>query len=421
MRFCLLLPVAASMLVASMSAQRVVEGPEPNASVLTATVVACGEEAAGGLGTVSDEDWYRIVLIATSDLRVATAPGVAPAVRDTVVALLDDTGGPLQQSDDGVETGWYSELYAAGLPAGVYYVAVTAGANAVPGNYVLDVRCGVPQPLSSPPVTNEAAENNDPRTGGVATSAIVPMRGSGALSATGVDGDWDFWRVLVFGDSVLQVRLDATAQLSGSPAQDPVLYLFDAASPPNLVAGPFYASDRDAWDQVLEVRVSGGIHNFAVRGADGSLPGGYLLDVTATPAASGTVFTGGCSGRTLSLATAQTGPGAPLVRERPRLGTSYSVDGSSLGANGYCFHVIGLQPQFVDLTPFGAVGCALEVVYVDTVFQFADVLGNATWTIPVPDTATLLGTQLHSQIAVLDLSNALGITTSNRVAATIGG
>ena len=38
----------------------------------------------------------------------------------------------------------------------------------------------------------------------------------------------------------------------------------------------------------------------------------------------------------------------------------------------------------------------------------------------VPDSVNLLGTTVHSQAAVLDLSNPLGITISNRVAATIG-
>ena len=181
------------------------------------------------------------------------------------------------------------------------------------------------------------------------------------------------------------------------------------------------SSARDAWDQQLEVRLTGGIHHFAVRGAEGSQPGGYLLDVTATAAAGATVFSGGCGGRALSLGEAQVGPGAPLVRERPRLGTSYSLDGSSLGAGGYCFHVLGLQGTFLDLTPFGAPGCALEVDFDDTVFQFADAAGDATWTLPVPDAPILIGTQLHSQIAVLDLSNALGVTISNRAVATIGG
>ena len=413
--FCIALP----LLAGSVLGQRVAEGPEPNAGLASATSLACGAEAQGALSSASDEDWYRVVLQAGADLTIATAPGPGGAARDTVLTLLDDTGGPLQASDDGVGAGWYSELFAPGLAAGTYYVAVEGGPNAVAGSYLLDVRCRALAAAQSPPLAPEGPENNDPRTGGVATSVLAPSRCSGALQSTGRDGDWDFWRVLLFGDSVLHVRLDATAT-AAAPAEDPVLYVFDAATPPNLIAGPFFASDRDAWDQRLDVRVPGGLVQVAVRGVAGSQPGAYLLDLARSPAAAAVVFSGGCAGRTLEVATTAFGPGAPLVRETPQLGATYSLDGSSLGANGYCFHVVGVASTFVDLTPFGAVGCALEVNYVDTVFRFADAAGAASWTVPVPDTVALAGAQLHSQVAVLDLSNPLGVTTSNRVTATIG-
>ena len=82
--------------------------------------------------------------------------------------------------------------------------------------------------------------------------------------------------------------------------------------------------------------------------------------------------------------------------------------------------MLGLAPTALNLTPLGAPGCTLEVAYVDTGLQLADAFGFATWTIAVPDQVALLGTSLHSQAAVLDLSNPLGITISNRVASTIG-
>jgi hypothetical protein len=122
----------------------------------------------------------------------------------------------------------------------------------------------------------------------------------------------------------------------------------------------------------------------------------------------------------LGLPATSLSPGAPLSVESAFLGMSYSVEGSNLGSNGFAFHVVGLAPTFIDLTPFGAAGCALEVVYVATAFQFADVSGRAAWTFAVPDNSSLIGTTLHSQAAVLDLSNPLGITISNRVATTIG-
>jgi hypothetical protein len=110
----------------------------------------------------------------------------------------------------------------------------------------------------------------------------------------------------------------------------------------------------------------------------------------------------------------------PQVLEAAFLGTTYSIEGANLGNTGFAFHVIGLAATSINLTPFGAIGCTLEVSYLDTVFQFADAVGRATWTVFVPDNVSLLGTTLHSQAAVLDLSNPLGITISNRVATTIG-
>ena len=400
-------------------AQRVSEAPEPNSSTTTATTVACGIEAVGALSSVTDEDWYELVLTATADVCVTAGPGAGVEVRDTIVTLLDGTGGPLRQNDDCVQAGFYSELLAPALPPGTYFVAVTAGAQAVAGSYQLDISCRASATTSTPSTVTEGPENNDPRTGGTATSAIVPVRASGALQSTGVDGDWDFWKLLVFGDSVLRVTLEPTNSIPSGAAQDPVVYLYDDASPPNVVAGPFFASARDAWDQVLEFRVDGGVHHIAVRGAEGSQPGSYLLDVTSTTAAAGLVFSGGCGGRTLSLATSNFGPGAPLVREYPRLGTTYSVQGSNLGAGGYCYYAVGVQGQFVDLSPLGAPGCALEVVPIQVQFQFADASGDAAWSLPIPDSVSLVGAQLHSQVAVFDLSNPLGLTMSNRVVGLI--
>ena len=413
--------IAVSVLAPCGRSQRVNESPEPNASTTTATLLSCGEEAVGHLSSLLDEDWYEVTVPPGVELWVATGPGPGVAARDTVITLLDATGGPLRQSDDRVQAGWYSELHVTPLPAATYFIAVSAGAHAVSGSYQLDLACVAPPGFTgTPPVVVEGPENNDPLTGGNATGAIVPLRGTGALVSTGFDGDWDFWRVLVLGDAILRVRLAATATIGGGAADDPVVYLFDAATPPNVVAGPFYASDRGAWDQALDLRVDGGIHQVAVRGVEGSQPGSYLLDVTASPVAQGAVLAGGCSGRSLSLPTATHGPGTPRIAEYPRLGSTYTVAGSSLGALGYCFYAVGLQAQFVDLASLGAPGCALEVVPLYFRFKFADSLGQAAWSVTVPGALALLGTQLHSQVAVFDLSNALGITMSNRVYGVVG-
>lgn len=414
--------VLPSLLLASVvCGQRISEGVEPNESVATATPIACGQEAVGELGSATDEDWYSFVLTAAADLSVSTGPGPGQTVRDTVVTLLDGTGGPLRQNDDGVRSGWYSELFVPQLQPGTYFVAVAAGQNAQTGSghsYQLDLTCRSVAAPPSPATLSEGPENNDPRTGGTATNGVVPVRCSGSLQTTGVGGDWDFWRLLVIGDSLVRIDFAPTGAVASGAAEDPVVLVYDAATPPNLVAGPFYASARDTWDQVLEFRLKGGLHQFAVRGMEGSQAGAYQFDVTATAAAAGLVFPGGCGGRTLSLSTTDYGPYTPLVREYPRFGSSYTVLGSGLAP--FSFHMLGLQGQFVSLTPLGAIGCAVEVVPLETVFQLADPLGNAAWTTPIPDVPAFLGTQLHSQVVVWDQSNAFGFTTSNRVVGFVG-
>jgi len=418
-RVCILATVAC--LGGPIVAQRVSEAPEPNSSTTSATVLACGQEALGALTSIVDEDWYQVVLPAPADLRVTTGPTLSGQIGDTVLTLLDSLGGPLRSNDDGIGTGLYSDIYAKGLAAGTYFLAVSAGASAVSGGgYVVDVRCEPVTTILTPLISNEGPENNDPRTGGTATSVLLPVRCNGDLSATGHSGDWDFWRILSFSDQVLRIRLAGTANHPGTPAEDLAVYLFDGATPPNYVAGPFFASDRAEWDQAVDVRIGGGFHHVAVRGVAGSQAGNYYLDLATRASAGATVFAGGCGGRTLTLATTSLGAGGPLAVESAVLGTTYSVEGANLGNTGFAFHVLGLAATSIDLTPFGAVGCTLEVSYLDTVFQFADTSGRATWSLVVPDNTSLIGTTVHSQAAVLDLSNPLGITISNRVAATIG-
>ena len=155
-RMDLRLLCTSTLLASLLAAQRVTEGPEPNASAVTATGVACGNEAVGALSTTSDEDWYRVVLSTASDLVLVTSPGSGVGCRDTVVTLLDGSGGPLRLSDAAAQSGWYSELSARALPPGLYYVAVTAGANAVPGSYQLDISC-LPRAATSTPGAGASA------------------------------------------------------------------------------------------------------------------------------------------------------------------------------------------------------------------------------------------------------------------------
>jgi len=413
---------ALPLLVALLPAQRVPEAVEPNDSTATATQLLCGQEAVGTLSSSTDQDWFRFTLAASTDLSIETGPTLTGEVGDTRLVLLDADGAPLRSNEDGPLSGYYAQLYAPALAAGTYYVIVERGAVGVTsGDYLLDLRC---RPASVPAVGGviaEAGGNNDPRNGGVAQSVFAPARIDGSLDSVGFDGDWDFYRVLLFGDGVLHARLDGTALHPGqNVAADVVFYLFDGATPPNVLAGPFHASDRDAYDAPQSFRLPGGIYQVAVRGFGGSQSGSYYLDLSSSVAARATVHAGGCNGRALGLGVANSGPGAPRTLEVPQIGTTMSLEGSNLDAFGLALHVVGFNATSIDLTVFGAPGCTLEVDYVDLAFALADATGRASWTIPLPETASVLGATIESQAAVLDGSNGLGITLSNRVSCLVG-
>jgi hypothetical protein len=413
--------VALAGLAADAIAQRVVEGPEPNASAATATLLPLGAEAAGVLASAGDADWFALTVPAGVRLCIESAPGVGAQARDTVLTLLDAAGAPICSNDDGVASGWYSRLVTAVLPAGAYYLTVESGPAAVAaGAYALDVRA-VTVPAFAGATAVEGPENNDPRAGGTATAINLPARCSGVVAATGVAGDWDFYRFTLAADALVEARVDASASHpSAARLDDPVLYLFDGATPPNLLAGPFQSRSFAVYDAWLEARLPAGSYQLAIRGWSGSVAGAYYLDVVRRDAARATIASGGCGGRALAVPATDAGPGAPLRLERPVLGATWSLLGSSLGANGFAFHVVGLQATAVDLTALGAPGCMLEVVYIDTPLQLADAAGRATFSLRLPETPSLLGTTVESQVAVFDLSNALGITLSNRVSAAVG-
>lgn len=409
------------LLVSGVAAQRIAEVAEPNQTAVSATPLPLGREAFGALASATDSDWYAITVPAGVRLRAETAPGLGAQARDTVLTLLDATGSPLRSSDDTFGAGWYARLYTPPLPAGQYFLAVEAGANAVAGGtYTLDVR-GAVVAVASSAVVGEGPENNDPRLGGAATGVALPVRCNGTVPSTGLAGDWDFYRFTLAAESFLEARVDGTASHPSSQRlDDPVLYLYDNSTPPNMLAGPFQSTSFGVYDATLEARLPAGTYQIAIRGWNGSLGGAYYLDLVRRDAGRVTVFAGGCGGRALGVASTDAGPSAPVRLERPVIGTTWSLLGSNLGANGFTFHVIGFSATSIDLGMLGAPGCTLEVNYVDTPLQLADAAGRAVYALVLPESASLLGLTLESQAAVFDLSNALGVTLSNRVSAAIG-
>lgn len=407
--------------VCPLAAQVVPEANEPNGSVATATALPCGAEGAGALGA-GDADWWALTLTAPSELFVETLPGAGVQVGDTIVTLFDGGGAPLRSNDDGVLSGFYSQLHVAELAAGTWFVAVEGGAAAIAGgSYRLDVRCGPLVATGSATLVAEGPENNDPRSGGIATNVPLDARIAGTLSSTGTGGDHDFFRFVLLQPSLVRARVAATAtHPSATKAADPVLALYSDGTAPTLLASGFASSAPDVWDAELVVRLPAGFHQIAIRGWDGSDPGSYYLDLRRVQAGTASVAAGGCGGRSLGLPATNVGPGAPLVLEQPRLGRTWTLHGSGLGSNGVVVHAYGVTPVNVDLTAFGAPGCFLDVVWIDLPLLLADAAGEAVIELPLGEDPSLLGVVLVDQLGVLDFSNPLGITTSNSVAGVIG-
>jgi len=411
-----------SWIVTSLLAQQVAEGPEPNQTPATATVLACGREGVGSISTSLDVDWWKITVVAGSEILVETMPGAGTQIGDTVVTLFDSSGAPLRTNDDGVGCGRYSRLRLADLAAGTYYVAVERGAfAALSGSYVLDVRCAVPATLGAPLIVNEGAENNDPRSGGTPTTIVPDVRVNGLLSSTGSTGDHDFYRFTLAQASFVRASVAATASHPTPPvADDLVLALYDNTVPPAVLASSFTGNGFGAFDASIGIWLAPGTYQVAVRGWRGSIAGRYYLDVRTTVGATASANANGCAGRALDVARTNSGPGAPLGLERPVLGRTYALQGSGLGGSSIGIHLFGVTPASLDLGPFGAAGCTLALSWIDLLAFITDAAGNAAVVLALGEDPSLLGVPLETQVAMLDGSNALGMTFSNSVSAVIG-
>lgn len=153
----------------------------------------------------------------------------------------------------------------------------------------------------------------------------------------------------------------------------------------------------------------------------GSSPSPETWRYAVTQPASFTTSGIGCPG---------TLPVAPAVAtsDRPWLGEVFTVDVGPVPANTIGLMISGLSDTTSSLGPLpaplaaiGMPGCTLQVdpVLIDA---FLAIGNTATWALAIPNTATLLGAQIFSQGAALDLgANALGLITANHGVAVLGG
>jgi hypothetical protein len=143
----------------------------------------------------------------------------------------------------------------------------------------------------------------------------------------------------------------------------------------------------------------------------------YRVVQNATFTPSGT----GCPGTLLQ---------APVLSstDRPWLGETFTADVAPVPPNTIGLMLYGLSDTVSSLGPLplplaavGMPGCSLQVdpVLIDAFLAFGQ---TATWALPIPNAAALLGVQIYCQGAALDAgANALGIIVANHGAMLLGG
>lgn len=123
---------------------------EPNGTPSNASPLA-GEMTVGEIRPASDVDVYAVTLSAASSSIVANTFHLGDGaclynLMDTVIDILDtdDNSNVVLVSDDNGGDGLCASAVASALPAGTYYIRVSAKGGAVPATfpYVLDVAVG---------------------------------------------------------------------------------------------------------------------------------------------------------------------------------------------------------------------------------------------------------------------------------------
>jgi hypothetical protein len=112
----------------------------------------------------------------------------------------------------------------------------------------------------------------------------------------------------------------------------------------------------------------------------------------------------------------------------PWVGSSFTVRATNVPApigvlmyTGFSDTSWGGNALPLDLSFLGMTGCSL-LVAADVPFPFTPAPpGEATWTLPVPNVASLAGIEFFNQAIVLDLpANSLGLTVTNGLSSRIG-
>jgi hypothetical protein len=105
----------------------------------------------------------------------------------------------------------------------------------------------------------------------------------------------------------------------------------------------------------------------------------------------------------------------------PWLGDVFHAEVAPVAANSPVFFVTGTTAAPpIALDPFGMPGCTLFVSVIATDVRIGDAAGVAHWSLPIPNTAALAGTELAQQCLSLDSGNAAGAVVSSARTLRVG-
>lgn len=352
------------------------------------------------------------------ELLQSNEPGAMAA---PVMHLLDAGFASILSSQPVGQGGVLERMSFDATGAGYYYVCVFGLNRWDAGIYSLRIKG----------LLREGPEQNDPRRpGGVATITALDTIQTGSTSTGGVNdenpnnpyADYDWYEFDLTGPCI--VTFDTLRGYGPFPYQFPIMHLFDSSY--GLLATSF-SMGGEVLERISHAFAHGGRYYIAVSGWGATDVGAYKLRITGPSRAPATTTTtpSNCAGSAgvPSLAALDGGTSPYTYPERPVLGSTYALTGANLPANAPLFRLIGLlaRPVPFDLGNFGAPGCFVFVDPMSSELAFADATGQYHWALALPMNLQLIGLPLEQQVLAYDPpANALGLTTSSRVASVCG-
>jgi hypothetical protein len=241
---------------------------EPDNTPADAKVITDGETQNRSIHLSGNEDWARFTLAGPSDVVLRTGPRSGFVGGDTVMWLYGPNSSATQVAYNDDASGVWSQITAASLPPGTYYVRIQEyGNNGTIDGYTLFLDA------TAVVITGDTYEPDN-------TSADSKLISDGETQNRSIHlpGNVDWARFTLGGPSDVLLRTGPRTGFSGG---DTVMWLYGPNSAATQVA---YNDDTSgAWSQITAANLPAGTYYVRVEeyGNNGTIDGYTLfLDVT---------------------------------------------------------------------------------------------------------------------------------------------